>query len=453
MHGMTPESAGERDLLLRELAYWRQEYNDLGASLARMQEAQSRAAREALRKGMIAELISAAYRIASQDVPAEAIGAPILATITDKFFDRGAFLQESPAGSGNFVVEHALGLPAGTKFSLDATPGFLFTASNRVIDTPGQILTGVIGMPFLLWAYDSGSGRALLLGNQKESNIHRPFEPRDEELVGSALTVYVDILLRKLAEATLRQAKAAAEEANDVRARFLAILSHELRTPLNAVIGFSELLLQTGQRAPTPPQQEEYSRQILDAGRSMLSLVKDILDFSSFNNAKPRLRLDWVPVGQLLHNAVRAFAAETAQRAINIALTLPDPSLKLPIDYDRLRQILANLIGNAIKFTPNGGKIEIFCLDGGTITSIVVRDSGVGMRPEDIPRAMEPFVQLENMRRHSLPGTGLGLPIAKQLIESHGGALMIESIYGHGTTVTIALPNTPPDHLAETLGT
>jgi signal transduction histidine kinase len=435
------DTPADRDQLERELAYWKQEYNVLGAGLARMQEAQSRAAREALRKGMVAELISAAYRIASQDLAAETIGAPILATITNKFCDRGAFLREDPAGSGSFVVEHALGLAAGARLLLEAPPAFLYTAANHAGEPPAAALTALIGVPYVLWAYDAGSGRALLLGNQKESNIHRPFEASDQELVASALTVYIDILLRKLAEATLRQAKAEAEEANAVRARFLAILSHELRTPLNAIIGFSELLLERGPRDLQPHHQEEYTRQILDAGRSLLALVKDILDFSSFSNAPPRLQRDWMPVSQLLHTASRAFAAEVATRGINVVLLPPAPHLQIEIDYDRFRQILSNLLGNAIKFTPAGGQVEISCRNGPESVDIIIRDTGIGMRPQDIPRALEPFVQLENMRRHSVPGTGLGLPIAKQLIEAHGGQLIIDSVYGEGTTVTIALPH------------
>jgi signal transduction histidine kinase len=439
----------DRDQLLRELAFWKQEYDALGARLLRAQDAQSRASREARRSRMVADLISEAHRISNLDLAAEAIGERMLAKIVESFCERGVLLKEDPNAPGAFVVEHAIGLPAGQRLTLPNPPAFLFTASDRPPEPPAAALAGLLGVPFVLWAYEGASGRALLLGNQTESNIRRPFEAGDQELIRSALTVYIDILLRILAEATLRQAKVAAEEANAVRARFLAILSHELRTPLNAIIGFSELLLQTGTRAPAPPQREEFARQILDAGRALLALVKDILDFSSFSNARPRLRRDWVPVGQILESMKRAFAAESALRGIDVTLEPPDPTLLISIDYDRFRQILANLIGNAIKFTAMGGRVDIAGREiPGQGAAITIRDNGVGMRPEDIPRALEPFVQLENMRRHSIPGTGLGLPIAKQLVEAHQGQLTIESTYGEGTCITILLPEAFTTHAA-----
>jgi signal transduction histidine kinase len=138
---------------------------------------------------------------------------------------------------------------------------------------------------------------------------------------------------------------------------------------------------------------------------------------------------------------VRAFAAETASRGIAVELLPVLPRLQTFIDYDRFRQILSNLLGNAIKFTPAGGKIAVSARsttrDG---VEIAIRDSGIGMQTEDIPRALEPFVQLENTLSRRFPGTGLGLPIAKQLTEAHQGKLIIDSVDGRGTTVMVILP-------------
>jgi signal transduction histidine kinase len=271
--------------------------------------------------------------------------------------------------------------------------------------------------------------------------MHRPFEPGDQELVEVALAVYIDVLLRRIAETKLQEAKQAAEAASNARARFLANLSHELGTPLNSIIGFSELLLQSGPRAPGEAQRHEFAGQILDSGRRLLALTRDILEFSSLSNAKPQLRLDWVPVVQLLRTAVRAFGAQTAAQGPDLVLHEPATELLALIDYDRFRQILANLIGNSLKFTPTWGRITIFAkLTDSKALQIVVADTGVGMPAEDIPRILEPFVQLDNDVHESAHGAGLGLSIVKQLIEAHGGWLEIASALGQGTRVTITLP-------------
>ena len=153
------------------------------------------------------------------------------------------------------------------------------------------------------------------------------------------------------------------------------------------------------------------------------------------------MRLDWVPVAQLLRNAVRAFGAHTAAQGPALVLHAPPADLQARLDYDRFRQILANLISNALKFTPSSGRITIFAkTTDAKALQIIVADTGVGIPAEDIPRILEPFVQLENDIHESAHGAGLGLPIVKQLIEAHDGWLGIDSTPGHGTRVTIALP-------------
>jgi signal transduction histidine kinase len=429
--------------LQRELAFYKSEYNEVGARLLRAQEEQSRVAREARRSRLVARLIREAYNIVEREVELAQIGQAVLAIVGDTAVcDRAAFLREDASRPGSFVVEHGLGIAAGARISLGTIPEFMFT-SGRVDNPAAAPLKEVLGVPFLLWAFSPGSRLGLLIGNRTESNIHRPFEAGDQELVEGALTVYTDVLLLKHAEVSLRQAKSAAEQANTARSHFLATLSHELRTPLNAIMGFSELLLQHGARPAQPGQRDEFVRQILDAGRSLMSLVKDILDFSSLSNAGPRLQLEWVPANQLLHNAVRACAMDETERQIDLQQPDVAPGLEMYIDYDRFRQILANLLGNALKFTPPGGRITVSAqLSAQGEAEIIVRDNGVGIHPADIPRALEPFVQLDNAMARSLPfpGTGLGLPISKQLTEAHRGWLSLDSALGQGTTVMITLP-------------
>ena len=431
MNAGTPASRAQ---LERELDYYKAEYNAIGARLLRLQEEQGRVAREARRSKIVARLVRAGYQLVNRDIPAGAIGDHLLAAVIDaSLCDRAALLAEDAARPGRFIVEHAVGMESGQVVELNGPPDFLYTAGGQEPGAAAAVLTAVIGVPYILWSYTGESRRALLLGKRFEGNVHRPFDPGDQELVEVALAVYIDVLLRRIAETALQEAKQAAEAASNARARFLANLSHELGTPLNSIIGFSELLLQTGPRAPRGAQRQEFTGQILDAGRRLLALTRDILDFSSLSNAKPQLRLDWVPVEQLLRNAVRAFGARTASQGPALVLQAPTAGLLALIDYDRFRQILANLIGNALKFTPTGGRVTICAgLADGKALRIVVADTGVGIPMEDIPRVLEPFVQLDNDVHESAHGAGLGLPIVKQLVEAHGGRLEIESSPGQG---------------------
>ena len=439
---MTAGTPADLAQLERELQYYKAEYNDIGARLLRLQEEQSRAVRAARRSQIVARLVRAAYQLVDRDIPAAAIGDHLLAAVIDaSFCDRAVLLTEDQARPGHFLLEHAVGVAGGAIVTLNDPPDFLYTAGGQAPDPTAAFMIRTIGVPYVLWAYASETRRALLLGKRSEGNVHRPFEPGDREFVEVALAVYTDILLRRIAETTLQEAKQAAEAASNARARFLANLSHELGTPLNSIIGFSELLRQTGPRAPNEAQRQEFAGQILDAGRRLLSLTRDVLDFSSLSNETPQLRRGWVPVNQLLRDAVRAFGAQTPAQGPHLALQVPAPDLQALIDYDRFRQILANLIGNALKFTPTHGGITISAaLTDGNGLQITVADTGVGIPADDIKRVLEPFVQLDNDVHERAHGAGLGLPIAQQLVEAHGGWLRIESVPGQGTSATIALP-------------
>jgi signal transduction histidine kinase len=434
-----PRSAAQ---LERELAFYRREVDQLGARMLRLQEEQSRAAREARRSKIVARLVRDAYQIVHQDIDTAEIGGQILTLVADTAFcDNALLLRQHEGNPARFTVEHAYAGETGAAIDLGSPPDFLFTATGHETAPVADILTRLIGLPFILWAYDTETGRGLLLGKQIEGNIHRPYDARDREIVEVTLTVYIDVLLRKTAEADLRLAKQAAEDASNARSRFLANLSHELRSPLNTIIGFSSFLLDHGARAPSAEQREEFTRQIQSAGRSLLSLANDILDFSSLGHAKLQLRRDWVPAGQLLNGVLRALAADIAAREVHIKMPPIAAELQANIDYDRFRQILANLIGNAVKFTRRGGDIEIGAalLPAGGL-DITIRDNGIGIRPEDLARVLEPFVQVEQGPETLPRGAGLGLPIAKQLLEAHDGILRIDSVYGQGTTVTLHLP-------------
>jgi signal transduction histidine kinase len=434
--------------LERELAYYRRECNDLGARLLRLQEEQSQAFREARRSRTVTKLIREAYRLGDLGSTPDEIGGPMLEVILENALcDRAAFLrleETDAAGSATFRVTQGVGLGAGAvggAVTLPVAPGFFFTTSRTPIEPPAYELTGILQVPYVLWCCDHAAGHALIIGNRSEGNVSRPFEPADQKLAEGALSVYIDVLLRKQAEVELRAAKAAAEEASAVRARFLATLSHELRTPLNAIIGFSEMMAPGSKYRLTLAQRQQYAAQILESGRTLLELINDILDYSSLAKVAPNLDLAWHGAGALLRGAVGEATALALRRGVAIELAPVDPGLELLVDRLRFRQVLNNLIGNALKFTPPGGRVVVGARareDGAA--DVQVQDAGVGMRPEDIPRALEPFQQIGGGHSRAFSGTGLGLPIARGLAEAHGGALSIESAPGQGTLAMVLLP-------------
>jgi signal transduction histidine kinase len=433
--------------LERELAYYRRECNDLGARLLRLQEEQSQAFREARRSRTVAKLIREAHRLADLCATPDEIGNPMLEVLVENTLcDRAAFVRReaTQGGADLFRVTHAIGFgahPPAEHASVPGAPGFFLTTSRTVIEAPAYELTGILRLPYILWAFDRASGHGVIIGNQSEANVSRPFEAGDQELVEGALSVYIDVLARKRAEIELRIAKATAEEASALRARFIATLSHELRTPLNAIIGFSDMMLPGSAYRPTEHQQADYARQINDSGRLLLELINDILDYSSLAKVAPQLALAWCRADTLLGGSARELSALAMQGGVRLEARRAEAGLELRVDPLRFRQVLNNLISNAVKFTAPGGSVSASArrlADGGA--ELTVRDSGVGMRAEDIPRALEPFQQIDGGLARSFPGTGLGLPIAKGLVEAHGGTLRIASAPGEGTTVTILLP-------------
>ncbi|MGH6719998.1 MAG: ATP-binding protein, partial [Alphaproteobacteria bacterium] len=252
---------------------------------------------------------------------------------------------------------------------------------------------------------------------------------------GGIVSVYTDITELKRREAALagaeameRAARQAAEAANRAKSSFLANVSHELRTPLNAVIGFSEIMMGETYGPLGVPRYVEYVRDIHESGRHLLNLINDLLDFSKAEAGKLSLRDGDVTVTAVVTRARRFTDAMARQGGVALVEDIPADLPRLRADERRIAQMLTNLLSNAIKFTPEGGSVTIRArheADGGL--SLAIEDTGAGMRAEDIPGVLEPFVQLEDSltRRHQ--GTGLGLPFTRSLIELHGGRLDLAS--------------------------
>jgi signal transduction histidine kinase len=217
-------------------------------------------------------------------------------------------------------------------------------------------------------------------------------------------------------------------------------MSHELRTPLNAVLGFSEMIRE-GASGPIDAKYRGYAADIHASGEHLLALISDILDISKIESGRLELHDDRTSLSEIVARCVRLIAprAEEAGLAIveRLQPDLPDASA----DEVRLKQALLNLLSNAVKFTPAGGHIKVSAqqTEDGAL-EIAVADDGIGMRPEEVPVALEPFRQLDSRLSRPYEGTGLGLPLAKRLIELHGGSLAISTVLERGTRVTLRLP-------------
>jgi len=255
----------------------------------------------------------------------------------------------------------------------------------------------------------------------------------------------IDMMKVSVEEAQLRAAELArsrrlAEEANRSKTLFLANMSHEFRTPLNAIIGFSEIL--NGQKfGELNERQAEYVEDIRSSGVHLLALVSDILDLSKAESGKLELHDEPLEVGELVGSCIRLIRERAHESGLHLAIMQPEAPIEILADGVKLTQILMNLLSNAIKFTQRGGRVEIAATilpDGWLEMSVV--DTGIGMAPEQIPLALQAFVQIDNSRNRSHQGTGLGLPLCKQLTELHGGRLLIESELGHGTAMRVHLP-------------
>lgn len=243
--------------------------------------------------------------------------------------------------------------------------------------------------------------------------------------------------------ADLKTALTAADGASKVKSEFLASMSHELRTPLNAVIGFSEVMLSEVFGPLGHARYREYAESIRGSGTHLLGLINDVLDMSRLNSGELKLSREELRVGDLIAEAVAVITLQA--EAANVSL-IEDVEPWLPIlkvDRRRMRQVLVNLLTNAVKFTPAEGNVRISAHRRGENIAIQITDTGIGMAPHEIPRAFERFSQVDGSLARKYEGVGLGLPLAKHLTELHGGYLELQSETGTGTTVTVILPPEP----------
>jgi cell cycle sensor histidine kinase DivJ len=260
------------------------------------------------------------------------------------------------------------------------------------------------------------------------------------------VTVMRDVTDRKIQEQALEQARVAAEQADASKSRFLATMSHELRTPLNAIIGFSEMIVQEDVLMVDAIRRKEYAQLINDSGQHLLSVVNDILDMSKMDSGNFELAPEPFAPRAALLNCCNLLALKARENGIDLVSRAPDDLPVITGDPRAFKQIVLNLVANAIKFSERGGTVTVSAAVEASRLVLRVTDTGVGIAADDLKRIGDPFFQAGKTYQRRHEGTGLGLSIVKSLVGMHGGEMTMQSKLNEGTTVTIALPLvfTPP---------
>ena len=331
------------------------------------------------------------------------------------------------------AVVSALALARGSNMVMFVTGLMPITAMTTLrFATGDSILDYVIAIATPLFAFHMWwTGRPLVTQMREDSRLRFQVEDMARELKEAR-----DEALAKRFEA---------ETANASKSAFLANMSHELRTPLNAILGFSEIIAEECFGSVGNPQYKEYARDIHGSGAHLLSLINDLLDIAKIEAGRMELQPGQLDTRAMLDAALKLVITKAAEKHQVLVMRVDPACPALYADERALKQILINLVSNAVKYTPAGGNIDVVAdraPDG--FFRLMVRDDGPGIPREKLGKIFEPFSQVDNHFDRQAGGTGLGLALVRGLTELHGGRAWIESEPGQGCSVFVALPCSPP---------
>ena len=404
-----------------------------------------------------------AYRMGAADVLEKPLDGLVLAAKLQVFLD----LDRARRTLGARLEQVLSAVPDGV-YGVDAKDRIIFanTALERLTGGSSTALPGTraedLLRPRLTAATQLGDENAhtLLRGVLRRADgsglvvDYTKTLPKDPFQGSGAVMVVRDAGQRDHFETGLERARVAAEEANQAKSAFLAIMSHELRTPLNTILGFSEMI-RDGAGAGSGKDAEieryrDYAGDIFSAGTHLLELINDILDLSKIEARRMAIEPQWLETRHAIAGAMRLVRERVAQGGITLVVDLSDPVPRLWVDERAFKQIMLNLLSNALKFTPRGGCVTISVRQlscGGA--RVAISDTGAGIPADRLPRLFKPFEQVDNRYNRVVTGTGLGLSLTKGLVEIHGGNVDIQSTIGVGTTVSFRLPGGPREPAAD----
>ena len=334
----------------------------------------------------------------------------------------------------------------GSSLFLSAIVGMHFTGMAAVLYVPdgARRLSGAVMNPFAL-AVVVAAGAAFIVA---QALIVAVVDGHLEERAqGEAQRMREHIAELELTQRALEKtsddltlALEAAQAASTSKSAFLASMSHELRTPLNAILGFSEAMRHEMYGPLGAQRYKEYLGHIHDSGSHLLSLINDILDIARTDAGRGELQEETFDPVKQVSDTIAMMSAQAAKARVALMGDIAPDLPCLKGDQRRMSQILLNLVSNALKFTPPGGKVTVRVFRNEQGFVLQVADTGIGIAHSDFHKALEPFGQVDSSLARKYDGIGLGLPLTRQMVELHGGTLDLDSIVGHGTTVTITLP-------------
>ena len=336
--------------------------------------------------------------------------------------------------------------------------------SDRFNETTGFDCAAIIGRPRETILVDASADK--LAEHLEDLRHHHPFRDFECSIMGkdkklthfhlAGIPVFnkngefvgyrctgTDVTILKLAKQELEESRQIAERANQAKSTFMANMSHELRTPLNAIIGFSQIISEELLGPISTPKYREYAADILSSGEHLLELVNDVLDVSKVEAGKRVMAPEPIAIGLMVDECLQLVRRHAETNEIQLLTHIPSDIPSLIADRRAVKQCLLNLLANAVKFTPSGGKVTTASQRNSNFILLSVRDTGIGIPAKDLPRLLNPFEQADNNFTRNQIGTGLGLALTKSLVEMHGGYLSIDTEEGHGTEITLTFPLIP----------